>query len=272
MTDIHRWLTDPDARRRIVALIVMEDVLSSAPDEVTNVFDRALRDSEPEVRGFAWRTIAHLWWRGDPTDRLLLATQRILLDEFYVSSEMGIEVFAVEWLDGIVRLWETIRRAEVSERRRKLFAAWQERRTRERAGEDWQKLQRKPERFLHNADPKRRIAALRVLARKGMVTESVLQDVEQIMRSDIDVGARIAAVTYIVQTKRASGCLRAARSLAQIVADESNPVYQREVAYQGIYQVLGIPVSEWPETRAAFGQFEFPDDIDWELVRHCLEA
>ena len=266
------YLRDSRPTRRIIALSLLEDLVTSMPDLIPRVFSCAFVDSEPAVRGFAWRIIAYLWWRDDPTGTLVEVARRVLVERFELSPDRASDLVAIAWLDGVAGFCQTIKSVKRAGGRRRLADEFRERVIRQKAGEDWRRLEAAPEAFLQHADPRRRSAALMTLCKNRVATESIERDVVRIIHSDEDPGVRIAGIIYLVETHRRSQDVRTARLLAQIVVDQSNPIQVREIAYQGIYQVLDMPVSDWPETKAAVGQFKFPADIDWELLRVCLEG
>jgi hypothetical protein len=92
------------------------------------------------------------------------------------------------------------------------------------------------------------------------------------MTRDPEIGVRATALGgYIVvnERERDPGALR---FLAQLVQDESLPMDFRDVAYQGLYQVGGRHVNDWPIVRACPGRFTFPADVDWFFVARCRDG
>jgi hypothetical protein len=118
------------------------------------------------------------------------------------------------------------------------------------------------EQFLNHEDPRLRFVSLAIILNHWGVTEAVVDHCILLAPRDCDVDVRQVALLcigrYYQDTQQPSIC----GLLAKIAADEGTNADVREVAYDQLCRVAGIP---WH--RRKFIGVTFPENIDWALLK-----
>ncbi len=123
------------------------------------------------------------------------------------------------------------------------------------------------EKFLSDADPKRRIAALSILASHWKPDGNLAAVTEKLAFDDSDLEVRNVAVLVIGDCFVGTNDARATKMFAGLVNDSAHPETFRQWAYLGLCKVCR-PIDDWPDVPT----FRFPDDVDWHFVHSLLEG
>lgn len=259
------WL----ARAAAIGMAVRRGATS---DIVSRLVQMAIDDEVREVRGLALIALADLL-NGDEVmgKRICTALTEAFPVHLRVDSEWARDV-SMFWLSSVCCevLCERGRREYLSDRMEQ-FAKL--------AGPHaWTLLrgQGTAYKFLDHGDPNLRAAALDTISQAKNMAIWAGTKVMAMAAMDIDYGVRIAAAgacgSIFAKTKDRG----VERFLASIVMDVSQHTYIREIAYHALYRVHDMPVSEWPDCKAAASLprkiFTFPDDANMDFVQACLRG
>ena len=124
---------------------------------------------------------------------------------------------------------------------------------------------------LRELDAKLRQVALQVVAHIWGADAEYARACYLLLASDPDLDVRITAASCLAISFRGTGDPNVGKALAQIVADRSESVLLRDIAYQGLFEVRGLPVEMWPIMDAKSAGERFPDQVDWVLVASFLK-
>jgi len=120
--------------------------------------------------------------------------------------------------------------------------------------------------FLTDPDPRLRRAGIQLLRGKFGATSEFLDHFERLALSDFDEGVRIASLGALIDYYSGTQNQRIGKLLAEMVRNESLSLLFRDIAYQGLFRVHRLPIDDWPEVKRATGRFNFPEDVNWNLV------
>lgn len=217
-------------------------------------------------RGRAWTLISRL----PATAMLRQHVREALIQRFGLPPSLLDDRLLDMWLDGVR---DAVRRAEREAASRDVEARYVE----VLAGSDLESIG--PDlssitRFLRPKEPGRRVAAVFALLKHASDAPDTIRLVEESVMSDPDLSVRIIALRSFIDL-----CCSRSRGgyglsvLAKIVADSGASIEERDLSYQGMFEVFGAPAAEWPSTLACEGKFAFPDDVDWDFVaRYCSDS
>jgi hypothetical protein len=225
------------------------------------LFLSAFDSRSSESRGVAWSALAQL----PNSPRLFQLTRNTLIARFSLDPAGVTDVVVKAWLNGLRMLVDQVER-------KVRIAQFQRDRFQRLAGDDLVAMESKHNSFLsfichHN--PQRRQAALIKLAVSTLPRSDITAQLEHCVQSDEDLEVRITATRCLIDLARSQEIPGVCQLLAKVVQNDANPKMLREIAYQGLFEVNHLPPASWPITRDCQGQFEFPRDVDWELVSNC---
>jgi hypothetical protein len=261
-------LDDESPDRRVEALLWMGTGGSSDASWTERCFNIAFDDPDSVVRGVAWSLIAQLWHDKIQADALRRLARESLVGRFRIAPVSITETVVEMWLDGV----RDLRGRAVAGQRR---AHFDDDLIKKMAGSDLRAIEQSSDpigEFFQHPDPNRRIAAVMIGWRKTAEKRQLGDVLERLLVSDPDPGVRITAVRYLTQVHRKTRDDRLGTLLAAIVRDESCHQQLRDTAYQALFEIYDIPVSDWPVTKWSQGGFSFPNDVDWEFVNRCAEG
>jgi hypothetical protein len=129
------------------------------------------------------------------------------------------------------------------------------------------------EEMLGESDARFRDVALRVLAYHWRPDVRLAVRFQELAFSDPDECVRSTAIHCLALCNQHSPDPVIGESLARIVRDESQSIKVRLAAYQGLFDVRGVPPHLRPISPAKLLQgevFHFPEDVDWAFVDSFL--
>jgi hypothetical protein len=121
--------------------------------------------------------------------------------------------------------------------------------------------------FLLDANPKRRLAALDILARQWKPDAELLAAAEKIAFYDQDSDVRTVALLVVGDCCSGTKDRRITRLLAEVALDTGRDEKFRKAAYLGLFKVC-LPIQAWPD----LASFRFPEDVDWDFVRNLTQS
>jgi hypothetical protein len=127
------------------------------------------------------------------------------------------------------------------------------------------------ERFLHDEDSRRRIAALLVLCDHWPHSDKLYGQIEQIALTDPNTEVRAVALGKVGVLHKGSNDQRVGAMLAGFVYDERAPTAIRCAAYWALYQLRGLPVFSLYRSGVLKKDMESPHDYDWAFVDTFLQ-
>ncbi len=223
----------------------------------------AFDETEAWLRGCAWSKLSEVYDSiGDrETPRRQIA--RTLFERFSVAPSALTDQLVETWMAGILLIIAALNSEDL---RSKCERDFYEEGGGARADEaDWESTK---ENFV-DADPAKRIRAIRVAADRIGDHSVFCSELMRLVDSDSHIGVRITALRRYIEWHANTGKRECLRFLGSVVRATEVPPNVREVAYQGLFEVVGVPPADWPVTRECLGQFAFPEDIDWPFVLQC---
>lgn len=123
------------------------------------------------------------------------------------------------------------------------------------------------ERCLVDPNPSIRGTALCILSRHWKPDVDLAAKCEELAVSDPVDSVRCSAIRCLSSFYRNSSNVRVGAMLARIVHDDAQSVNVRIVAYHSLFSVRGVHLRHWPSAeKIIFGDFHFPEDVDWSFV------
>ncbi len=117
-------------------------------------------------------------------------------------------------------------------------------------------------RYLADANPSLRIAALSVLSRQFPWWDGLESECQRMAASDTDGTVRLRARLCLAAVFQRQNDPRAARQFAEIVKDDSVCNDIRLSCYVLLLDAMHQPLEKLPE--------RFPDDVQWMIVEQAL--
>jgi hypothetical protein len=112
-----------------------------------------------------------------------------------------------------------------------------------------------------------RIAALMLVGDEWTPIEQFKDECERLALTDPEEQVRGIALTKLCACYAGTNDSRIGRLVAEIVTNETLPLAYRLCAYQGLHDIRGTPVLEWPTLNPTF---RFPQDVDHNFVDQFL--
>jgi hypothetical protein len=125
---------------------------------------------------------------------------------------------------------------------------------------------------LRDADAKLRQVALSVVAHIWGADDLYVQTCHDLLVADPDLDVRIVAAGSLATCFLGTNDGAAVRTLAHIVKNISEPLLLRDIAYQALFEIRGLPVESWPVLDGKSAGQRFEDDVDWSFVESCLNG
>src|SRR6266542_2598594 len=122
------------------------------------------------------------------------------------------------------------------------------------------------ESHLGNPDHNIRYVALALLAIEWKPTKRTADFSEQLAIQDPDERMRKAALQALIEFYAGTDSDRIGSVLVKILRTDSESAELRFLAYQGLYQVRGMPIETWPVLTTAPSRFRVPEDVDWAFI------
>lgn len=257
---VHSYLCHPHATLRYLALTVVDGYWHLDERFQKRVEQLAIGDPDPKVRGCALNSlkaavsrISHslthtlvehlLRDEGSNDDQLLRSLRDALREGEAVIAEHA------EWSARLAKTKHSILQSL--------------------AGDDASSMGQSPEiasSYLSSDDPSKRVAALSVLRTVWPDWQPSLVTYSRVMMNDQSLEVREVAAECLVGLCSGTGDPRIGKLFASIVYDESIPVSLRAIAYNGLFELRGLPQDVWPSVRELEEGGVFPDDVDWNFV------
>lgn len=119
---------------------------------------------------------------------------------------------------------------------------------------------------LDSQDPLKVRRAIHDLVERASLPVDFVEKCREKLQCCNDAQLRMLLIRQLVRLSKEPDRLEISKDFAGIVLDETLSLELRDVAYQALHEINKLPVDTWPELRRAYGRFEFPQDVDWELV------
>lgn len=125
---------------------------------------------------------------------------------------------------------------------------------------------------LQHPDAKQRAAAVYAITDKWRRAKEFAPSWVALLGAESDPDLRKALLAGVVEGLSGTEDVACCARLAALVQDQSLPEEDRFLAYNGLYEVCGMPSQTWPIAREALEDrpFRFPDDVDWTFVRSFM--
>lgn len=261
-----KYLTDIVAadviglRDQIHCPATQNDARTEASIAISDLFQLAFSAKDQATRGRSWIKLSQMQ-RGQA---LAQATREFLISTLKLDVESATPVVIESWLDALRMIVSKSQKNEnvTPQIRNNLYD--------KQAGLDREAIELNSTSyipFLDHANPYRRCAAIFRMISVGVIDDAKLCRLMQILEKDDDANVQITAASALIECCTDNLRSEVLRILARQVANESIPLSVRDIAYGGIFQLAGEPVSTWPITRSCQGCFQFPNDIDWLVVK-----
>ncbi len=253
------YLSNPNANVRTTALFLLGDWWPASQVCASRCLTCGLGDSDATVRGVAlWALCCLCSQDSDPEGVLRRHIATLLCERLRVPDASVEGLVSDAWIGALQSHLIAVDSLCLIDRGsrdyvNKLAGAARDRMLQSREA---------TEECLDDPDPRLRRAALHLLSSHWKPACKTADRCETILRNDRDPQVRAAALGYLVRFFAKTEDLRIARILARLVRDETEPTPLRELAYHGLYEIMNVPVADWPIIKGS----KFPIDADWAFV------
>jgi hypothetical protein len=244
-------LRHPNPQVRRASLFVIRDYWPELEELVSECLRVGFEDSDLLTRGIALHVLSRFYgWIADPSG---------VLGKVLWSYEAPDDFQATESI-AVLKETNAFHVAVLQQRR----SEWQE-----VIGPQFNEMLRDrmlAERYMQAADTNLRYVAVAMMSCDWKPTQQAAAIAKTLAVQDSDPRVRKAAVAVVMIYYAGTKNNKVTKLLADIVSDDRQPAEIRQVAYQGLFQVRGLPMGMWPIVTTAPNEFQIPHDIDWTFV------